>query len=54
MKDKIIPEHVIELIRQSIDMVEGGIYPKNFIEFVPGRLRKVIKSLERINSEKIN
>ncbi len=49
--DKLIPDYILELIRQSIDMVEGDVYPKDMIELVPGMLRKVVKQLERRNEE---
>ncbi len=49
--NKLIPDYILELLQQSIEMVEGEIYPKDMIELVPGILRKVKKQLERRNSE---
>ena len=48
--EKIIPDHIIELLNQCIDMVEGKFYPKYMVDLVPGRLRKIVEQLERRNS----
>lgn len=50
-RDKLIPDHILILLEQSIDMLEGEVYPKHMADLVPGRLRKVISQLERRNIE---
>src|SRR5690606_1597130 len=50
---KIIPEYAIYNLEMSIAMVEAEVYPKEMIEMVPGILRKVLKTLKRINEEQL-